>query len=110
MQVEIKIDSSYTEPKILIFTASVTEDINNIVKKLSEDVPQIISGSRDNKIEVLDPAELIRIYANTGKSFRGHGERGIHSAPQTVRDRRTTKPSSVCPHLKFRDHQPEPRQ
>ena len=56
MQVEIKIDSSYTEPKILILTNSVTEDINNIVKKLSEDVPQIISGSRENKIELLDPA------------------------------------------------------
>lgn len=69
MQVEIKIDSSYTEPKILILTDSVTEDISNIVKKLSEDVPQIISGSRDNKIEVLDPAKLIRIYANTGKIF-----------------------------------------
>ena len=67
MQVEIKIDSSYTEPKILILTASVTEDINNLVKKLSENVPQIVSGSRDNKIEVLDPAELIRIYTNTGK-------------------------------------------
>ncbi len=69
MQVEIKIDSSYTEPKILIFTASITEDINNIVKKLSEDIPQIISGSKDEKIEVLEQAELIRIYANTGKVF-----------------------------------------
>lgn len=69
MQVEIKIDSSYTEPKILILTDSVTEDINNLVKKLSEDVPQIISGSRDHKIEVLDPGELIRVYANAGKVF-----------------------------------------
>lgn len=69
MQVEIKIDSSYTEPKILILTDSVTEDISSLVKKLSEDVPQIISGSRDNKIEVLNPEELIRVYANTGKVF-----------------------------------------
>ena len=35
MQIEIKIDSSYTEPKILILTDSVTEDISNLVKKLS---------------------------------------------------------------------------
>ncbi len=69
MKVEIKIDSSYTEPKVLIFTDSVTEDINHIVKKLSEDVPQIISGSKDEKIEVLEQTELIRIYANTGKVF-----------------------------------------
>lgn len=69
MQVEIKIDSSCSEPKIIILTAAVTEDINNIVKKLSEEVPQIISGSKDKKIEVLEQADLIRIYANAGKVF-----------------------------------------
>lgn len=69
MQVEIKIDSSCTEPKIIIMAASVTEDVNNILKKLSEDVPQIISGSKDGKIEVLEQADLIRIYANAGKVF-----------------------------------------
>lgn len=69
MQVEIKIDSSYTEPKILILTASMSEEINSIVKKLSEDVPQVISGIKDDKIEVLDPTKLIRIYANNGKVF-----------------------------------------
>lgn len=69
MQVEIKIDSSYTEPKIIIMTASMTEEINNIVKKLSEEVSWIISGSKDEKIEVLEQSELIRIYANAGKVF-----------------------------------------
>ncbi len=69
MQVEIKIDSSYRDPKIIILTASMTEDVNNILKKLSEDVPQIISGSQDKRIEVLEPADFIRIYANSGKIF-----------------------------------------
>lgn len=69
MQVEIKIDSSCTEPKIIIMAASVTEDVNNILKKLSEDVPQIISGSKDGKIEVLEQADLIRVYANAGKVY-----------------------------------------
>ncbi|MBD5444254.1 MAG: LytTR family transcriptional regulator [Lachnospiraceae bacterium] len=67
MQVEIKIDSSYTEPKIVITTAVVTEEINDIVRKLSEDTPQIISGSKDEKIEVIEQDDLIRIYANSGK-------------------------------------------
>ena len=69
MQVEIKIDSSCPEPKIIVLTASMTEEINNIVKKLSEDVPQIISGIRDGRIEVLEPESLIRIYAGSGKVF-----------------------------------------
>lgn len=69
MQVEIKIDSSCTEPKIIIMTDSVNENINNILKKLSDDVPNIISGFKGDKIEVLEQDDLIRIYANSGKVF-----------------------------------------
>lgn len=69
MQIEIKIDTSYSEPKLLILTAEVTEEINSIVQKLSEAVPQIISGSKDGKFEVLEQAELIRIYTSNGKVF-----------------------------------------
>lgn len=69
VQVEIKIDSLYTEPKILILTASITDDISDIIKKLSEDDPQIISGSMNDKIEVLEQEALIRVYANSGKVY-----------------------------------------
>lgn len=50
MQVEIKIDDSYSEPKIIILTASMTDEVNNIVQKLSEKNPQIISGSKDELV------------------------------------------------------------
>ena len=69
MQIEIKIDRSYKEPRIIVLTDSLTEEVSHILKKLSEDVPQIISGNKNEKIEVLEQAELIRIYANTGKVF-----------------------------------------
>ena len=69
MQIEIKIDRSCTEPKLIIVTASMTEDIRNIVQRISEDVPQVISGSREGKVEVLDPTDFIRVYASSGKVF-----------------------------------------
>lgn len=47
----------------------MTEDVSNLVKKLSENVPDIISGSRNEKMEVLEQADLIRVYANAGKVF-----------------------------------------
>lgn len=76
MRVEVKIDSSYTEPRILILTDAVTEEINHLMKKLSEDGPQIISGSKDDKIEVLEQDDLIRIYTGAGKVYAvtGKGE------------------------------------
>lgn len=69
MQLEVKIDSAYIEPKVIILTASMTEDVQTILNKLSDQAPQIISGSRENKIEVIEPEDLIRIYASTGKVF-----------------------------------------
>ena len=68
MNVEIKIDSSYIEPKVIVITASITEKVNNIVKKLSEDNPQIISGVNGDTVEILERSELIRIYADSGKT------------------------------------------
>ncbi len=69
MQLEVKIDSSYVEPKVIILTASLTEEVNVMLSKLSEYTPQIISGSRDGKIEVIEQVDLIRIYAGAGKVF-----------------------------------------
>ncbi len=69
MQLEVKIDSSYIEPKVIILTASMTEDVNILLNKLSDHVPQIISGSKDSKIEVIEQADLIRIYTSAGKVF-----------------------------------------
>lgn len=67
VQVEIKIDGSCIDPKVIIMTAAMTKDVQDIIQKLSDDRPQIISGSQNGKIKVLEPADLIRIYANAGK-------------------------------------------
>lgn len=69
MQIEIKIDDSCTEPKIIVITDSVTDELNNIIKRLSENSPQILSGIKDDKLEILEQSDLIRIYANSGKVF-----------------------------------------
>ncbi len=69
MQIEMKVDPSCTEPKIIIVTAAVTEDVLNIMKKLTGDISPVISGSRDGKLEVLEQEDLIRIYANAGKVY-----------------------------------------
>lgn len=76
MQVEIKMDSSCTEPKVLILTAAMTEEVNMIFARLSENTPRIITGSKDDKMEVLEQGDLIRVYANAGRVFAvtGKGE------------------------------------
>ena len=69
MQTEIRIDSTCKEPKIIILTDRITDEINELVKKLSADSPQILAGFRNDKLEVLDESDLLRIYAAAGKVF-----------------------------------------
>ncbi len=69
MKIEIKMDSSCPEPKIIIVAASMTGEVQELVNRLSEMSPQVLSGIREEKLEILDPLELIRIYAGGGKVF-----------------------------------------
>lgn len=69
MQLEVKIDSGYPEPKVIVLTASMTDEVTALLCRLSEQAPQVISGSKDGRIEVMDPEELIRVYASSGKVY-----------------------------------------
>ena len=69
MKVEIKIDSAAVEPKVLVITDRMTDEINEIVRKISETEPQMIAGVVDDKVTVLDQDEILRVYAANGKVF-----------------------------------------
>ena len=69
MQIEIKIDENYREPKIIIMTDKMTDEVNDIVKKLSDEQPQLIAGFKDDSVQVLDPSNIYRVYAQSGKVF-----------------------------------------
>ena len=67
MQVEIKIDPSMTEPKIIVQTASMTDELNDLLRRLSEPEPRFIAGFREGDARLLDRSGILRIYASGGK-------------------------------------------
>lgn len=69
MQIEIKIDSLCTETKLIVLTDKITEEINNMIRKLSEETPQVLCGFHDDTLEILDQADIIRLYSAAGKIF-----------------------------------------
>ena len=69
MQIEIKIDDACREPKIIILTDKITEEINTFVRKLSVEPTQVLSGFRGETAEVLEPSDIFRIYASSGQVF-----------------------------------------
>ena len=67
MQVEIKIDEQCLEPKIVIVTREVTDEVNEIVKSLSCDSHMRIVGFQESCAEILQQENIERVFASDGK-------------------------------------------
>lgn len=64
MKIEINLDSSYTDPKIVIHTNEVTPQISAMVDAFSSVFSAtLIMGYRDGLIVPLEFLDIIRIYA-----------------------------------------------
>ena len=48
MQIEIKIDEKCKELKIIVMTDKMTDEVNAIIKRLSDEQPQAIAGFRED--------------------------------------------------------------
>ena len=69
MKVEIKIDENCKDPKIIIVTDKMTNEINDIMKRLSDEQPKMIAGFKDEVVELLEPSDIYRVFAAAGKVF-----------------------------------------
>ena len=77
MQIEIKIVESCAEPRIIIVTNGVTDEVQEIIRRLSDERPTAIAGFKDGRVEILEPEEIYRVYAAKGKVVAETG-RGVY--------------------------------
>lgn len=69
MEIEVRIDPACPTPKLILVAAEMTGELEQLLRHLSEETPQILTGLRDGIVTVLDPESLLRIYACGGKVF-----------------------------------------
>ena len=69
MQIEIKIDEACKDPKIIILTNKITDEVNELLKRLSDTQPQTIAGFKDGSLKILQPNEIIRIFTESQKVY-----------------------------------------
>ena len=67
MKIEVKIENTYTEPKVVILTDQMTDEVNEIIRKLSENTPQMIAGFQDDLLKVLDQEEIFNLFTENGR-------------------------------------------
>ena len=80
MEIEVRIDENCKDPRIIILTCKMTSEIDLILKKLSDERPTIITGFKDSVVELLEPHDIYRIFAASGKVFAEttRGEYVVH--------------------------------
>lgn len=69
MKIEVKVDAACQEPMVVVYTNKVTEEVQSIVRKLSQDAPQVIVGFREEDAVLLAEEEVQRVFAEGGKVF-----------------------------------------
>ena len=69
MKVEIVVDKNLKEKEVIIKTPKVDQESLDIKEKILFNDIQILSGIYDEKLEIIDLDDIIRIYANDKKVF-----------------------------------------
>ncbi|MFR1991061.1 MAG: LytTR family DNA-binding domain-containing protein [Oscillospiraceae bacterium] len=110
MQIEIKLDENCKEPKIIVVTNKMTDEINEIMKRLSDEQPKMIAGFKDDIVEVLEPFDIYRIFAASGKVFAetNHGEYTLRLRLYEMEQRLDS--NFFCPNIKLGYYQSEKSQ
>ena len=69
MKLNVEIDTNIEEPVALITTPRITDEVTRVVDFISklDDITTVISGIRDDKVELLEQESIFRIYAEEGK-------------------------------------------
>lgn len=69
MQIEIKIDENLNETKVIIITKQVDESVNELVRRICEERPQLLAGFDGDTVRLLEQNDIIRVYASDGKIY-----------------------------------------
>ena len=69
MDIEVKIDEKYDNPKIVIYTNKVDSEILNIIDGISSINQTFLKAYKDEKMYILHQNEIETIYSENGKIF-----------------------------------------
>lgn len=69
MQIEIRLDPAMAEPKVVIFTREMTEEVHELARRLSEASPQLMLGFLNEQAVILDQTEIYRVFSLSGKIY-----------------------------------------
>ncbi len=69
MDVEIKVDEKYVNPKIVIYTNQINKNISSIIDNISTIDEHILKAYKDERMYILNQNDIETIYSENGKIY-----------------------------------------
>lgn len=69
MNIEIKLDEKYDEPKLIIYAKQVDKDISTIIDSISSINQQTLKAYKDEKLYILNQKDIEAIYSEDSKIY-----------------------------------------
>lgn len=69
MKVDIRLDEKCEETTVAIVAKEMTDEVNELLNRLSNQYPNVITGFRDGNAVIIDIKKIIRIYAANKKVY-----------------------------------------
>lgn len=67
MKIEVQLDEKVSERKVVVVTDAVDEEIQDLMRRISQEKPQVLAGFAGDQVALLEQKKIIRIYADRGK-------------------------------------------
>lgn len=75
MKVDIVLDKNLKEKEVIIKTPEIDQESLDIKKKILANEMEVLSGIYEDKLEIINPDDIIRIYASDKKVFTVTGDK-----------------------------------
>lgn len=69
MKIEVRIEEGVTEPKLVIIADRMTDELSDLVRRLSGGEVAAFAGFRGEVATLISAEDIIRVYASEGRVF-----------------------------------------
>ena len=69
MDIEIKVDENYENPKVVIYTKQVDKNVSDIIDSISNVNQEVLKAYKDEKMYILHQKDIESIYSENGKIY-----------------------------------------
>lgn len=69
MKIEIQLDPNQQETKVIIVTEQMTDEVKELIDRLSKEQPRVLAGFQGEQVEILELEDIYRIYGASQKIY-----------------------------------------